>query len=79
MTLLHKKLSVIVFWLTFTQLLVDEYIDLLTFRNFPFIPSFCSLYAKCFRLPYTIKSLFIVNKANIKFFMLFGALMKELL
>ena len=29
------------------------------------------------RLPYTIKSLFIVNKANIKFFMLFGVLMKE--
>ena len=40
MPLLHRELSVIVFWLTFTQLLIDEYIDLMTFRNFPFIPSF---------------------------------------
>ena len=40
MPLLHEKMSVIVFWLILTQLVIDEYIDLMTFRNFPLMQYF---------------------------------------
>ena len=76
--LLHENISVIELSSVSTQLLIDEYMDLMTLKKFAF-NSILVEFIDQPGLPHAIKRFFIIDEANIKFLMLFFILINELL